>query len=441
MMQDIGYKVKIKMNAVASSESERGKENFGRLFLIFLFLSLALIGTIAAAHAASLPYSVDVIAPPVTVDVRLTPDDDPVTPGVQVIKPEPGANKTVTIIANVSDKDGWGDIANVTAEISGPSTVEDSPVNLSFDYNISVTTAVYTGSFNMSNHSEGDYKVEVTATDAGGFAGVGSKNFSYGYGIVYAIWANSTKHKDAIHWSGSKNVVRGDVHSNNDVKVSGSSNMIIGTTEYVSKFKDSGKKNTFIPPPIKVSPEPFPVQYNISDYAPGGSEAVAAQNEGKYHYFDKNFHVSGSDVVLDGLYYVEGDAKLSGSNISGVFTIVAEKKIEVSGSKHNCSAYSTNLLLMSGKDEGEDKGEITIAVSKSTFLGVMYTKEGKIEMPGSENTLNGGLFADTVKLSGSKSNINTGQATGGEYSVHSTPTPRGNVILDAIKALLKMFFT
>ena len=32
--------------------------------------------------------------------------------------------------------------------------------------------------------------------------------------------------------------------------------MIIGTTEYVSTFTDSGSNNTFIPPPIKVSPEP-----------------------------------------------------------------------------------------------------------------------------------------------------------------------------------------
>ena len=111
------------------------------------------------------------IAAPLTVDVRLTPDDDPVTPGVQVIKQDPSTNKTVTIIANVSNKNGWGDIANVTAEISGPGIVEDSPVNLSFDYAISVTTAVYTGSFNMSDHSEGDYKVEVTATEVGGFAG------------------------------------------------------------------------------------------------------------------------------------------------------------------------------------------------------------------------------------------------------------------------------
>lgn len=342
----------------------------------------------------------------------------------------------------MSDKNGYTDIITVTANITGPSTVEDSPVNLTFDSVINITAATYKGSFNLSNHSEGEYKVEVTAIDAGGLAGAGSRNFTYSYGILYAIWANSTTHKHTIHWSGSKNVVNGNVHSNDDIKVSGSSNMIIGTTEYVSTFTDSGSNNTFIPPPIKVSPQPFPIQYDISDYAPGGSEAIAAEAEGTYHYITRSFHVSGSDVVLDGLYYVEGKVRLSGSNISGVFTIVAEKEIDVSGSKLNCTAYSTNLLFLSGKEKGKDKGEIKIAGGKGNFCGIIYSKEGEIEISGSTNTINGGIFADTVKLSGSKLNINA-QTTGGsiiksESSVQ-TQTSGSNNILDALKAILNFF--
>ena len=497
-------------------------------------------------HADSVSTSATAKNTAPTIDnLDLSPDDDLAIPGVQVINLYSGTNKTVTTVANVSDDNGWDDVVNVTAEITGPSVVEDSPVNLSFDRGINVTTAVYMGSFNMSNQSEGEYKVEVTATDAGGLNGTSSTNFTYSYEILkYTIWANSTKDikckckgiadmtleytgsgtvdiraydkrgtmitevlnasngdaifvdgttlkkgklgtettvkiydnatltlidtqkihtscsrpldvgmtfgdlvvtalnkiiecpdDDTIHWSGSKNVVRGNIHSNMGIKVKGSSNMVIGTTEYVSKFTDSGKNNTFIPPPIKVTPEPFPIQYNISDYAPGGPEAIAAEAVGKYHYITKKFHASGSDVVLDGLYYVKGDAKLSGKNISGVFTIVAEKKIEVKGSKHNCSAYSTNLLLMSGKD----KGDIKIASSKSTFCGVIYTKEGKIEMSGSKNTLNGGLFGDTVKLSGSELNINARQATGCSIIKSDVQTSEGNVILNAIKAILGFF--
>ena len=376
---------------------------------------------------------------PSMVSIEITPDDDVVTPGVQVINFKPATNKTSTITANACDKNGYDNIANVIAEIKGPSIVEGSPLNLTFDSTINITTSTYKGSFNMFNYSEGGYKVDVTATDEGGLTGEGSKNFTYIYSVLqYAIWANSTKHKDAIHWSGSKNVVNGNVHSNNDIKVSGSSNMIIGTTEYVSEFTGSSEKNTFTETPIQVSPRPFPVQYNISDYAPGGPEATAAENEGKYHYVSKNFHYSGSDVVLDGLYYVKGNVKLSGSNISGVFTIVSEENIDISGSEYNGIAYSNNLLLFSGKE----KGEIAISSSKSTFCGVIYTEEGEIKMSSSKNTINGALFAETVKLSGSKLNI-ISTATGdniieSNYSIQTQITGVKDII-DAIRAIWQIF--
>jgi len=118
-----------------------------------------------------------------TVDVELTPDDMPGMPGVQVINPDPITNKTVTITANVTDMNGYGDLTGVViATITGPSEVEDSPVSLSFDSVVNMTTVTYTGTFNMSNHAEGGYKVEVNATDNGGLIGVGSRNFTYSYG-------------------------------------------------------------------------------------------------------------------------------------------------------------------------------------------------------------------------------------------------------------------
>ena len=335
-----------------------------------------------------------------TVAVGLTPD-------VQVINSNPTTtNKTVTITASVTDMNGYDDLTGVViATITGPSVVEDSPVSLSFDSVVDVTTARYKGSFNMSSHSEGEYKVEVTATDNGGLNGVGSKNFTYSYEILhaYAIWANSTTQNQVIRWAGSGNVVNGNVHSNKDIRVSGSDNMVTGTTEYVSTFTDSGSNNTFIP--IQISPEPFPLQYNITDYIPNGSEAIAAGD--KYHHIEGRFQISDSDVVLDGLYYVKGDVKFSGRNLSGVFTIVAEEKIDISASKHNCTAYSNNLLFLSCEEK------IKIAVSDSNFCGVIYAEKGQIEISHTKNTINGGLFADTIKLPASDLNINAGQTTGG----------------------------
>ena len=120
---------------------------------------------------------------PIVENVNLTPDDSSL-PGVQVINPDLTTNKTVTIIANVTNSNGYANITNVTANISGPREVEYSPVFLMRVSIISVTTATYNGTFNMSNHSEaeGEYKVEVTATNNDDFTGTGSMNFTYSYG-------------------------------------------------------------------------------------------------------------------------------------------------------------------------------------------------------------------------------------------------------------------
>ncbi|HJH26597.1 MAG TPA: hypothetical protein C5S37_07430 [Methanophagales archaeon] len=119
---------------------------------------------------------------PIINNITIT-DDDLTVPGVQVINPDPSTNKTVTITANVTDLSGE-DIVNISvmANLTGPSTVEDSPVSLMFVSNSSATTAIYNGTFNMSNHSAGNYTVEVNATNAEGFSGVDSKNFTYLHG-------------------------------------------------------------------------------------------------------------------------------------------------------------------------------------------------------------------------------------------------------------------
>ena len=158
---------------------------------ILTIVIVVLYSTFVFALADNVGVDVDTTVPNIapSVDVELIPDDDLTTPGVQVINSDTSTNKTVTIVANVTDMNGWDDLTGeVTANITGSSVVEESPLILSFDYAVNVTTAVYKGTFNMSNHLEGDYKVEVTATDAGGLTGVGSKNFTYLYGAVVTTY-------------------------------------------------------------------------------------------------------------------------------------------------------------------------------------------------------------------------------------------------------------
>ena len=147
---------------------------------IVLIVSVVLSYTPISASDADTSAEVRNAAPTVALD--LAPDNDPGTPGVQVINQNPSTNITVTITASVTDMNGWDDLTGVViATITGPSVVH--PVNLGFDSVVNVTTARYRGSFNLSSHSEGDYNVEVTAIDTGGLTGVGSKNCTYSYGV------------------------------------------------------------------------------------------------------------------------------------------------------------------------------------------------------------------------------------------------------------------
>jgi hypothetical protein len=176
------------------------------ILLLILVIMLMLFSS-SIAHAESVSTSATVInTAPTTDNLDLSPDDDPAIPGVQVITLVPNRNKVVTIVANVSDKNGWDDIVNVTAEIAGPDVVEDSPVNLSLDTSVNIATAIYKGSFNMSNHLEGDYKVEVTVTDAWGLNGTNSRNFTYAICklpdlVITDIWIVKAGKKNRIYYN------------------------------------------------------------------------------------------------------------------------------------------------------------------------------------------------------------------------------------------------
>ena len=115
-----------------------------------------------------------------TIDiVTITPDDDNVTAGVQ-IDPNPLANKSVTITVEASDDNGFDDVASVTAAITGPHAVADSPVALAKTGNIDTTTDTYAAAFNMEYFcTTGTYTINVTATDVNGLKGSLTADFTF----------------------------------------------------------------------------------------------------------------------------------------------------------------------------------------------------------------------------------------------------------------------
>ena len=77
-------------------------------------------------------------AAPTVESLSISPDDNFGETGIQ-IDPIPNGDKTVDITAVVSDDNGWNDIDTVVAVITGPSTVSDSPITLSF---VSITNSI-----------------------------------------------------------------------------------------------------------------------------------------------------------------------------------------------------------------------------------------------------------------------------------------------------------
>lgn len=232
----------------------------------------------------------------------------------------------------------------------------------------------------------------------------------------YALWANGQSRDETLTISGSSNSVGGATRSNADYRLSGSSNSLDGRVEYVTAFEDGGDQNRY-PTPVQVAASAPPVSYNIADYRAGGAAATAAQAAGRYTVISGDLDVS-EPRVLSGLYYVTGDAKLSASNISGSFTVVAEGAIDVSGSQLRATPYADGLLLFANKRE-PGASVIKLAGSDSDLRGVIYGPGGTVELSGSNSSMAGLILGDALKLNGSNLRI----SFAGEYCPGGTTPP------------------
>lgn len=107
-------------------------------------------------------------AAPAIDSVMITPDDDTVTAGVQV-NPTPAGTKTITVTADLSDANGYDDIATVTAAIS-PVPANGASITMTAGTG-SGTTITYTGTYDMQFYDNPTgYTVTVTVTDTAGLS-------------------------------------------------------------------------------------------------------------------------------------------------------------------------------------------------------------------------------------------------------------------------------
>jgi Flp pilus assembly protein TadG len=248
-----------------------------------------------------------------------------------------------------------------------------------------------------------------------------------GSGGAYAIFAGSeTCAPKTIDWPGSNNHVTGAIHSNNELYLGGTGNVVDGSTTSVDEA-DINAGNTLNPAPAPGSVLPYPVDFTIAEYAPGGAKADLAAGQGRYYNAGNNkidtgwlqsqgLFNSGTGTLATGLYFTELDIDISASNLNGAVTLVSRSGIvKLSGSQQDMEPWDPeNLLIFSDRQSGCFNPAVNVDGSNSSWTGIVYAPRGMIEMPGSNNsTINGSLIGATVRLNGSNLTINAPSDGGG----------------------------
>ncbi|MGA9531575.1 MAG: pilus assembly protein TadG-related protein [Anaerolineales bacterium] len=248
---------------------------------------------------------------------------------------------------------------------------------------------------------------------------IGHCNF-HRLGSNAALFGGARSCQNTIDWSGSNTVVNGNVHSNNDLHLSGQSSLIKGQVTYVTSVDAVPGKVTYEPAPPanprQVLSQPYPVDFELESFSPGGVHASAAEQAGEYAqcdcrmnlgwledhgYFDANSH-----RLSSGLYYSSGTIDLDANDlIADGVTLVAQGGITVSGSRHRLSPYQDGLLLFSGLTSGGgaacNRPAIRLSGSDNRWNGLMYAPGGAIQLSGaSTSTLSGSLIGYTLSLNG-----------------------------------------
>ncbi|MBA3361322.1 MAG: hypothetical protein H0T94_07680 [Acidimicrobiia bacterium] len=118
----------------------------------------------------------------------------------------------------------------------------------------------------------------------------------------------------AMVLSGNDNKIEGGVHSNADAKENGNNNTrVSGNATYVTNPLDiSGSGAHWWTGATHISAVPWPMAFNIADFAPGGSRAVAAAG----NYFSFTGDQVRNGAVNAGIYYTTGKWELTSVTVT-----------------------------------------------------------------------------------------------------------------------------
>jgi Putative Flp pilus-assembly TadE/G-like len=257
---------------------------------------------------------------------------------------------------------------------------------------------------------------------------------------IYALHGDcrSGEPGTSIDWSGSSNVVNGDIHSRSGITVSGSGN-VVGPSNSVTYecdglHRESGDNPGILPSANpEACPGPFEETPCLRAEGPPLEHDWDTFNTSPSFRCDWSVPTGDFDLAVDGSWWhgglkiskslragkycaPGGTIKLAESGVSVVsyqgrsgVTFVADK-IDISGSDFELAPYDRDVLAFARSDQ---PGAIKFAGSTGSFTGLLYAPNGTVETSGStSSTLLGGIIAGRVKLDGSSLTINGTIGTG-----------------------------
>jgi hypothetical protein len=207
-----------------------------------------------------------------------------------------------------------------------------------------------------------------------------------------AIFAGERKQSakdNVLFLDGEELSITGKIHSNSGIHVEGRNHRFRdGSVEYVTGIfpepRFAGKvtfENSVL---IRTTEESYPVDYQLQDFAPGGSLAKYAQALKRYYHIHGNTTLSDYEsrgVLRDGLYYVEGQVNLTQKALKGRVTIVATRQIKFGTKGGVFEPFSSDLLLFSGYcAPNHHAPSIQLHGQSSRWNGIIFAPAGGIQL-------------------------------------------------------------
>ncbi|MDB5101889.1 MAG: hypothetical protein JWM80_6310 [Cyanobacteria bacterium RYN_339] len=232
-------------------------------------------------------------------------------------------------------------------------------------------------------------------------------NFSGCAGTTYTLFANNAATEVSI--TGGSNLVRGNLHTNNALRMAGNQDAVLGNAETVGGVKTSGKTES-VNSSTLVKAAGFPFTPQVAALVPTFSFT------GNVNLNSRPEVWAAPGKLKPGVYVSTGKLELSGKGITGTVTLVGSS-VDLHCEGANLTPAASGILAYTSGVGGT----LDISGSGNTYVGVFYAPKGSFQLTGSRNGVMGMVLVDTAKIAGNSNTVGYGDIPG--VCIVPTPAP------------------